>query len=103
MGSEVGRDGTCAGGGDHGGLRLLEQPLNGFAVGLVAELPRELENSGGAGGRHADPAATAVNLGVPVLSGSSLGRWLHDGAVACTTLCGGAWWWWWLLLIIFFF
>ena len=34
----VGRDGSGAGGRKDGGLRLLQQPLDGLAVGLVAEL-----------------------------------------------------------------
>lgn len=52
----------------------MEEPLDGLAVGLVAELPRQLEYPGGAGGRHADPAAAAVDLGVSVLGGGSLRR-----------------------------
>ncbi|PON93627.1 hypothetical protein TorRG33x02_106110 [Trema orientale] len=43
-GGEVGGDGSGAGGGDDGGLGLLEEPLDGLAVGLVAELPGQLED-----------------------------------------------------------
>ncbi|KAL5676802.1 hypothetical protein ACJX0J_012933, partial [Zea mays] len=42
--SRHGRRGHRAGGGNDGGLRLLQQPLDGLAVGLVAQLPRELEH-----------------------------------------------------------
>lgn len=45
----------------------LEQPLDGLAVGLVAELPRELEDPGGAQRRHPDPPPPPVHLGVAVL------------------------------------
>jgi len=42
------RYGARAGGGDDGRLGLLQQPLHGLAVGLVAELPCELEDPRGA-------------------------------------------------------
>lgn len=61
------RDGPGPRGGDDGRLRLLEQPLDGLAVGLVAELPRELEDPGGAQRRHPDPPPPPVHLGVAVL------------------------------------
>lgn len=64
---EVGRDGAGASGGDHCRLGLLEQPLDGLAVGLVTQLARELEDPSGTEGRHSDTAATAVDLGVSVL------------------------------------
>ncbi|KAJ6831761.1 transcription factor TCP14 [Iris pallida] len=78
-GGEVGRDGAGAGGGDDGGLRLLEEPLDGLPVGLVAELPGELEDAGGAEGRHAYAPPAALDLGVPVLGGAPLGRGLLRG------------------------
>jgi len=68
------RYGARAGGGDDGRLGLLQQPLHGLAVGLVAELPRELEDPRGAQRGHPDPAAPAVDLGVAVLVGAPLGR-----------------------------
>ena len=37
---EVGRDGAGPCGGHDGELRLLQQPLDGLAVRLVAQLPR---------------------------------------------------------------
>lgn len=74
-GGERGRRyGAGAGGGDDGRLGLLQQPLHGLAVGLVAELPRELEDPSGAERGHPDPAAPAVDLGVAVLVGAPLGR-----------------------------
>lgn len=57
------------GGGDDGGLGLAEEPLDGLAVGLVAELAGELEDAGGADDGHADAAAAAVDLAVAVLGG----------------------------------
>ena len=68
-GGEGRRRGAGAGGGDDGGLGLAEQPLYGLAVGLVAELPRELEHAGRADDGHADAAPTAVHLAVTVLGG----------------------------------
>lgn len=73
-GGKVGRDGAGAGGGDDRRLRLLEQPLDGGAVVLVAQLARELKDTGGAGRRHSDPTAAAVDLGVPVLGRGPLRR-----------------------------
>jgi hypothetical protein len=74
-GGERGRRyGPRAGGGDDGRLGLLQQPLHGLAVGLVTELPGQLEDPRGAEGRHPDPAAPAVDLGVAVLVGAPLGR-----------------------------
>jgi len=69
-GGEIGGDGTGSGGGDDGGLGLLEEPLDGLAVGLMAQFSGELENPSGAGGRHSNSAAAAVDFGVPVLGGS---------------------------------
>lgn len=63
---EVGGDGSCAGGGDDGWLGMVEEPLDGFPVGLVAQLPGELENAGCADGGHADPTTTAVNFDMSV-------------------------------------
>ncbi|EAZ25173.1 hypothetical protein OsJ_08973 [Oryza sativa Japonica Group] len=68
-GGEGGRGGAGAGGGDDGGLGLAEEPLDGLAVGLVAELAGELEDAGGADDGHADAAAAAVDLAVAVLGG----------------------------------
>lgn len=51
-------------------LGLLEEPLDGLAVGLVAELAGQLEDAGGARGRHADAPPPSVNLGVAVLGGA---------------------------------
>lgn len=73
-GEDRGRNGAGAGGGYDGGLRLLEQPLDGLPVGLVAQLPGELEDPSGAEGRHADPPPAAVHLRVPVLVGVPLRR-----------------------------
>lgn len=69
-----GRDGSRPGGGDDGGFGLLEEPLDGLAVGFVAELPGELEDARGAEGGHADPTAAAVHLGVAVVLGAPLRR-----------------------------
>ena len=82
--SEVGGDGAGASGGDHSRLGLLEQPLDGLAVGLVTQFARELEDPSGAECRHSDTAASAVDLGVSVLGRSSLRGWLLGG------FCGGA-------------
>uniref|UniRef100_A0A0D9YKK7 Uncharacterized protein n=1 Tax=Oryza glumipatula TaxID=40148 RepID=A0A0D9YKK7_9ORYZ len=68
-GGEGGRGGAGAGGGDDGGLGLAEEPLDGLAVGLVAELAGELEDASGADDGHADAAAAAVDLAVAVLGG----------------------------------
>jgi len=70
---EISGDGAGSGGGDDGGLGLLEEPLDGLAVGLVAQFSGQLENPGGAGGGHSNSAAAAVDFGMPVLGGS-LGR-----------------------------
>ena len=86
-GGEVGRDGAGASGGDHGGLGLLEEPLDGLSFGLVAELARKLEDAGGAECRHANAVPAAVHLGVAVLGGGSL-RWRLLGG-------GGGWFWCW--------
>ncbi|KAG0470974.1 hypothetical protein HPP92_015520 [Vanilla planifolia] len=66
-GGVVGWDGAGTGGGKDGRLSLLEQPLYGLAIGLVAKFTGELEDSGGARGRHADAPAPAFYLGVTVL------------------------------------
>jgi len=71
---EVGGDGSGPGGGDDGGLGLLEEPLDGFAIGLVTEFARELEDAGGAESGHSDAAATTVHLRVPVLRRRAFGR-----------------------------
>ena len=71
---EARRSGAGAGSGDDGGFRLAEEPLDGLAVGLVAELARELEDAGGADDRHANAAPAAVDLAVAVL-----GRRFLDG------------------------
>ena len=68
------QDGVDVGDGDDGRLGLLQQPLHGLAVGFVAKLPREMEDSRGAQRGHPNPAAPAVDLGEAVLVGSSLGR-----------------------------
>lgn len=72
-GGVVGGDGAGAGGGDDGRLGLLEEPLDGLAVGLVAQFTGELEDTGGAGGGHADAATAAVDLGVAVFGGAFWG------------------------------
>jgi len=72
-GGEISGDGAGSGGGDDGGLGLLEEPLDGLAIGLVAQFSGQLENPSGAGGGHSNSAAAAVDFGVPVLGGS-LGR-----------------------------
>lgn len=61
--------GAGANGGDDGWLRLTEKPLNGLAVGLVAELAVELEDVGGVDDVHADAAAEGVDLAVAILGG----------------------------------
>jgi len=78
-GGEVSRDGAGAGGGDDSRLGLLEEPLYGLAVGLVSELPRELEDSGGAESGHSNSTAAAVDFGVAVFGGGSFGWWLFGG------------------------
>ena len=67
---EISGDGAGPGGGDDGGLGLLEEPLDGLSVGLVTQFPGQLENPSSTGGGHSDSAAAAVNLGMPVLGGS---------------------------------
>lgn len=74
-----GGDGAGAGGGDDGGLGLVEEPLDGLAVGLVAQFAGELEDAGGAEGGHADSAAAAVHFLVAVLVGGALGGQLGLG------------------------
>jgi len=66
-GGERGRCGAGAGGGYDGGLGLAEEPLDGLAVGLVAELARELEDARRAYDRHANTPPPAVDLAVTVL------------------------------------
>ncbi len=66
--SEVGGDGAGSSGGDHGRLGLLEQSLDGLAVKLVTQFEGELEDPRGAECKHSDTVASAVNLGVSVLS-----------------------------------
>jgi hypothetical protein len=66
------RDGPRSRGGDDRGLRHSEQPLDGLAVRPVTQFARELEYASRAEGWHADPAASAVHLGVPV-SGARYG------------------------------
>lgn len=78
---EVGRNGSGAGGGDYRRLGLLEKPLDGFAVGLVAELSRQLKNPSGAESRHPDPPSSPVDFRVTVFrrplryDGSSGSSW----------------------------
>ena len=50
---------------------MLEEPFNGFTIGLVAEFSGELKDPGGAQGRHPDPPPSAINLGVAILVGAS--------------------------------
>lgn len=71
-GGEAGGGGAGAGGGDDGGLSLTEEPLDGLAIGLVAELARELEDAGGADDWHPYTAAAAVDFAVTVLGGRFL-------------------------------
>lgn len=73
-GGEVGWNGAGAGGSDDGWLRLLKEPLDGLSVRLVSQFTRELKHSGSTRRRHADPAASAIDLGVAVLGGSPLRR-----------------------------
>lgn len=68
-----GGNGTGTSSGDDGGLGPLEKPADSFAVGLVAELTSQLEDTGGTGGRNSDSAASALDLGVAILGGRSLG------------------------------
>jgi hypothetical protein len=70
----VGRDGAGAGSRQDGRLRLLQQPLDGLAVGLVAELAGQLEHPRRAQRRHPNPPPPPVHLGVPVL-GRPLGHY----------------------------
>lgn len=62
---------------------MTEKPLDSLSIGLVAELTGELENPGGADYRHANAAASAVDLAVAVLGG----RLLH---LQTAVGCGGA-------------
>lgn len=71
-GSDISGDGASAGGSDDGGLGLLEQPFYGLAVRFVAEFAGELEDAGGAKGRHANAAAATVDFGVAIFGGVSL-------------------------------
>jgi hypothetical protein len=66
-GGEVGGDGPRAGGGDDGGPGLLQKPLGGLAVCLVAELAGELEHPRRAHGRHPYPSPAPLHLRVSVL------------------------------------
>ena len=68
-GGEIGGNGAGSGGGDDGRLRLVEEPLDGLAVGLVAQFSGQLEDPGGAQDGHADAAPPAIHLGVPVFRG----------------------------------
>ncbi|KAM1037049.1 hypothetical protein FF1_031956 [Malus domestica] len=52
--------------GDDGGLSLADEPLDGLAVGLVAELTCELEDTCCADDGHADAAAPSIDLAVSV-------------------------------------
>ena len=58
-----------SGGGDDGRLGVTEEPLDGLAVGAVAELARELEDPRGAHRRHSHAPPSAVDFGVPVAGG----------------------------------
>ncbi|RDY03106.1 hypothetical protein CR513_13341, partial [Mucuna pruriens] len=73
-GGEGGGGGASAGGSDDGGLGLAKEPLDGLTVGLVTQLPRELENTGGAYDGHPYTAAASVDLAVTVLRGGLLDR-----------------------------
>lgn len=73
-GGEACGGGACTGSGYNGGLGLSEEPLNGLAIGLVAELTSELEHSGGADYGHADAAAATVDFAMTVLGGRLLDR-----------------------------
>jgi hypothetical protein len=70
--SRDGRRGPRASGGNDGGLRLLQQPLDGLAVGLVAQLPRELEHPRLAQHRQPYLPPAALHLGVPAFGGCLL-------------------------------
>lgn len=48
---------------------MMQKPLNGLAVGFMAEFSGQLEDSGGAESGHANPPAAAVNFGVAVFVG----------------------------------
>ncbi|PON41225.1 hypothetical protein PanWU01x14_291240, partial [Parasponia andersonii] len=69
-----GRDGSGPGGGDYGRLGVLQEPPDGLTVGLVAELPGQLEDPGRASRGHSDPPAAALNFPVPVLRRRPLRR-----------------------------
>lgn len=62
-----GGDGAGARGGDDGGLRVFEEPPDGFSVGLVAQLSGQLEDPRGARRGHSDPPASAFYFSVAVL------------------------------------
>lgn len=53
---------------------MAEEPLDGLAVGFVAELSGQLEDSSGAYDRHADSPPSPVDFAVSVL-----GRRFLDG------------------------
>jgi hypothetical protein len=57
------------GGSDNGRLGLPQQPLHGLSVGLVVELPRDLEDPRDAERRYPDPTAPTV-VHVVAASGS---------------------------------
>lgn len=67
-------NGTSPSCGDDSRLGPLEKPPNSFAVGLVAELSSQLEDTRGTGGRNSDSPASALDLGVAILGRRSLGR-----------------------------
>lgn len=64
--NRLSRESAGAGGGDDGGLGVAEEPLDGLPVGAVAELPGQLEDPGGAHGRHPDSPSPTVDFGVAV-------------------------------------
>ncbi|KAJ4838861.1 hypothetical protein Tsubulata_010895 [Turnera subulata] len=66
-GGEAGRGGAGPCGGYNRGLGLAEEPLDGLAVGFVAELAGQLEDPGGAYDGHPDSPSPAVHLAVTVL------------------------------------
>lgn len=82
-GSVVGGYGACSRGSDDGGFGLLEQPLDRFSIGFMAELAGKLEDACSAEGGHAYSAPSAVDLGVPVFGGCSFRRrlfgWIRGG------------------------
>lgn len=61
---------------------MLEQPLDRFSVGLVAELASELENPSSTQDRHADAPPPAIDLRVAIFRQYPFRRWLL-GAVRC--------------------